>query len=119
MSLKATQRAISLSYIIEIASYCIFTKSEATTVLSRIQDEGVYEFHITDAIELTLTTKQQRHNAKGVALFDQQTKWKGNELPTNDLNCVNADFSSSSRIIVTDLRAQSCVNPDTAKLSPF
>ena len=42
-----------------------------------------------------------------------------NELPTNDLNCVQTDFSSSNCITVTDNCAKSCVDPDTAKLSPF
>ena len=40
-------------------------------------------------------------------------------MPTNDLNCIHADFSSSKRIIVTDNRAQFRVDPVTAKLSPF
>ena len=40
-------------------------------------------------------------------------------MPTNDLNRVNADFSFSNRVTVTDDRAQSRVDPDTAKLSPF
>ena len=56
-SLKVTQRVIHLSYIVEIVGHCIFTKSEATTALSRIRDEGVCEFHITFAIEPTLTAK--------------------------------------------------------------
>ena len=46
-------------------------------------------------------------------------KWTRNELPTNDLNRVNAEFTSSNRVTVTDDRAQSRVDPDTAKLSPF
>jgi len=79
----------------------------------------VCEFHIMFAIEPTLTANQRRHNANELALFDLQTKWKGNELPTNDLNRVNADFSSSNRITVTDDCAQSRVNRDTAKFSPF
>ena len=33
-SLKATRRAIRLSYIVEIAGHRIFTKSESTTALS-------------------------------------------------------------------------------------
>ena len=48
-----------------------------------------------------------------------RTKWIGNELPTNNLNCVHADFSSSKCITVTDDCAQSRVHPDTVKLSPF
>ena len=52
-------------------------------------------------------------------LSDPRTKWTGNGLPTNDLGCVHADFSSNKRITVTDHRAQSCVDPNTAKLSPF
>ena len=42
-----------------------------------------------------------------------------NKLPTNDLNRVTAAFSSSNRVTVTDDRAHSRVDPDTAKLSPF
>ena len=42
-----------------------------------------------------------------------------NDLPTNDLNRVHADFSSTKRITVTNHRAQSRVDPDTAKLSLF
>ena len=76
-------------------------------------------FHITFAIEPTLTTKQCRLNTNELALLDPRKKWKGNELPTNDLNRVNVDFSSSNRITVTDHRAQSCVDPDTAQLSLF
>ena len=100
-SLKATQRAIFLSYIVEITGHCIFTKLEAATALSRIQDEGVCEFHTTFSIEPTLTAKQRGHNANELSLFDPWMKWKGNELSTNDLNRVNADFSSSNRITVT------------------
>ena len=105
--------------IVKIAGYCIFTKSEATTALSQIRDEGVCEFHITFAIEPTLTAKQQHHDENELALFDPQTKWKGNELPKNDLNCVNTDFSSSNHITVTDNHAQSRVNPHTTKFSLF
>ena len=77
------------------------------------------KFHITFAVEPILTKKQQRHNANELALFDPRTKWTGNGLPTNDLHRVNADFSSSNRITVTDDHAQSWVHPDTAKLSLF
>ena len=37
----------------------------------------------------------------------------------HDLNRVDADFSSSNRITVTDHCEQSCVDPNTTKLSPF
>ena len=74
-SLKATQKPIWLSYIVEIAGHRIFTKSEATTALSQIRDEGVCEFRITFAIEPPLSTRQRRHNANELALFDPQTKW--------------------------------------------
>ena len=77
------------------------------------------QFHITFAVEPPLSAKQKRHNANELALFDLRTKWIGNELPTNDLNCVNADFTSSNRVTVTDDCAQSRNDPDTAKLSPF
>ena len=77
------------------------------------------EFHITFAIEPPLNAKQRHHNTNELALVDPWTKWKGNELPTNNLNRVHADFSSSNRITATDHRAQSRVDPDTAKLSPF
>ena len=77
------------------------------------------QFHITFAVEPPLSARQKRHNANELALFDPQKKWKGNELPTNDLNRVNADFSSSNRVTVTDDRAQPRVDPGTAKLSPF
>ena len=40
-SFKTTQQAIRLSYIVEIAGHCIFTKSKDTTALSRTHDEGV------------------------------------------------------------------------------
>ena len=81
--------------------------SPATTALAKILDEGVNKFHITFAVEPILTKKQQRHNANELALFDPRTKWTGNGLPTNDLHRVNADFSSSNRITVTDDHAQS------------
>ena len=61
-SLKATRQAIRLSYIVEITGHCIFSKSEATTALARIRDEGLSEFHITFAIEPALTAKQRRRN---------------------------------------------------------
>ena len=53
LSLKATCKAIQVSYIVEISGHCIFTKSEATTALSKLRDEGVSQFHInsTFAIE--------------------------------------------------------------------
>ena len=46
-------------------------------------------------------------------------KRTGNELPTNDLNYVQADFSSSKHITVTDYSTKFCVDPAMAKLSPF
>ena len=119
LSFKATQQAVRLSYIVEIACHCIFTKSEATTALSQTLDEGVCEFHITFTIEPTLTAKQRRHNANELALFDLQIKLEGNELPTNDLNGVNTDFSSSNLITITDNCAQSRFNPYTARFSLF
>ena len=118
-SLKATRRALRLSYIVEIAGHRIFIKSEAVAALAQIRDAGVLEFHIAFAVEPPLSARQKRHNANELTLFDPRTKWTGNELPTNDLNCVNADFSSSHRVTVTDDCAQSRVDPDIAKLSPF
>ena len=118
-SLKANRQVICLFYIVEAAGRCIFTKSEATTALSRKRDEGVCEFHITFAIEPTLTAKQRCHNTNELALFGSRTKWNGNGLPTKDFNCVNADFSSSKRSTATDHSAQSRVDPDTTKLLPF
>ena len=53
-SLKATRKAIRLSYIVEIAGHRIFTKSKATTALSKLRNEGVFQFHITFAIEPAL-----------------------------------------------------------------
>ena len=103
----------------EIAGHCIFTKSEATTTLSQTRDEGVCEFHIIFATEPPLNAKQRRHNANELVLFDHRTKWKGNELPTNDLNRIHVNFSSTNCITVTDHRTQSRVDPDTVKLSPF
>ena len=119
LSIKASCKAIRLSYIVEIAGHRIFTKSEETTASSKLRDEGVSQFHIKFAIEPALNTRQRRYNANELALFDSRTKWTGNELPTNDLVCVQADFSSSKRITVTDHRTKSCVDPATAKLSPF
>ena len=55
-SLKATQKEIRLSYIVEIAGHRIFSKSEATT-LAKIRDEGVSEFYIIFATEPVLTMK--------------------------------------------------------------
>ena len=115
-SLPATRQAICLSYIVEIAGHRIFSKSEATTALGQIRNEGVSEFHTTFAIELSLTKKQQQHNANKLALFDPSTKLKGNELPTNDLNHVNADFSSGNCITVTDNRAQSRVDQNVENI---
>ena len=103
----------------EIAGHCIFTKSEATTALAKLHNEGVLKFHITFAVEPALNARQQGHNANELALFDPWTKWTGNELPTNDLHRVQTDFSSDNRITVTDHRAKSRVDPGTAKLSPF
>ena len=120
LSFKASWKAIRLSYIIvEISGRCIFTKSEATNALSKLRNEGVSQFHIMFTIEPALNARQRRHNANELALFDSRTKLTGNELSTNDLGCVHADFSSNKCITVTDHRAQSRVDPDTAKLSLF
>ena len=73
-SIKATWKAIWISYIVEIAGHRIFSKSKPTTSLAKIGDEGVDKFHITFVIEPTLTTKQQRQNANELALFDPHTK---------------------------------------------
>ena len=59
-SLKATKRAIRLSYIVEIAGHRIFIKSKATTALSQIRDAGVCEFQITFAIEPPLSAQQRK-----------------------------------------------------------
>ena len=53
--LQATRHEIRLSFIVETAGYCIFSKSEAITTLGRIHIEGVNEFHITFTIEPALT----------------------------------------------------------------
>ena len=80
LSLKASCKAIRLSYIMEIAGHCIFTKSEATTALSKLRNEGVSQFHITFAIEPALNARQRRHNANELALFDLRKKWRGYEF---------------------------------------
>ena len=51
-SLKASCKAIRLLYIEEIAGHCIFTKSEATTAISKLSNEGVSQFHIAFAVKL-------------------------------------------------------------------
>ena len=56
-SLKATRRAIRLSYIVEIAGHCIFSKSEASTALAKLRNAGVSQFHIIFAVEPALTAK--------------------------------------------------------------
>ena len=58
----------------EIAGHRIFTKSEATTALSKLRDEGVSQFHIMFAIEPALNARQRRHNTNEPALFDPRTK---------------------------------------------
>ena len=73
-SAKATWKDIWLSYIVEITGHCIFSKSEDTTALAKIRDEGVTEFHIAFIIEPGLTAKQQQHNINELALFDLCTK---------------------------------------------
>ena len=65
------------------------------------------EFHITFAIEPALTKKQQRHIANELALFGLDTKWIGNQLLTNGVNRVHANFSSNNCITVTDNYSQS------------
>ena len=40
-------------------------------------------------------------------------------MPKNDLDRVHTDFSTTDCITVTDHCAQSCVDPDTTKISPF
>ena len=95
------------------------SKSEATTAVLNLRDEGVCQFHIAFAIEPGLNARQRLHNANELALFDPRTKWTGNELPTNNLNHIHADFNSTKRIIVTAHYAQSRVDPSTVKLSPF
>ena len=57
LSLKASQKAIHLSYIMEIAGHCIFTKSKATTALPKLRNEGVSQFHIMFTIELALNAR--------------------------------------------------------------
>ena len=72
----------------EIAGHQIFTKSEATTTLSKLRNEGVSQFHIMFAVKPALNARQRRHNANEFPLFDHWMKWTGNALPTNDLNYV-------------------------------
>ena len=73
-SLKASCKAIRLSFIVEIAGHCIFTKLKGRTALSKLRDEGVYQFHITLVIEPALNARQRRHNTNEPALFDPRTK---------------------------------------------
>ena len=98
-SLKATRKAIRLSSIVEITGYHVFSKSEASTALSKLNNAGVSQFHITFAVEPALTAKQKRHNTNELALFAPNTKWSGNELPTNDLNVakLKTKYSAKSR----------------------
>ena len=73
-------------------------------------------------------------NTNEVALFAPNTKWKGNELPSNDLNlnCValyidgiRVESNGLNRLDVTkcvtiiDDCAQTRVKSDTVKLFPF
>ena len=61
-------------HIVGIASHHIYTKSEATTALSKLRNAGVSQFHITFAIEPNLNARQRCHNANELALFDPKTK---------------------------------------------
>ena len=96
-SLKATPKAIKLSYNVEIAGHCIFSKSEASTTLAKLRNAGVSQFHIIFAVEPTLTATQKRHNANEFALFVPNTKWSGNKLPTSDLNVAKLETKSSAK----------------------
>ena len=98
---KAIQKAVQLFYVVEIVGHYIFAKSEATTILAKIHDEGVTEFYVIFAIEPSLIPKQQRHNANELVHFDLCTKWKGNKLPANDFNPLDTNSSSKSCITVT------------------
>ena len=62
--------------------------------------------NITFALEPQLTATQRRYNTNKLTLFTSNTKWKGNELPKIDLNCVVVN----NYILVKS---------DTVKLSPF
>ena len=70
--------------------------------MEKVHYEGVTEFHITFTIKLDLALKQPRYNANELALLDPCTMWNVNKLPTNDLNRVDADFSSNNCITVND-----------------
>ena len=83
---KATQKVICLSYGVKIAGHCIFLKSEATTTLAKLRDREVFEFHIIFPVEPKLMATRKQHNTDKLAFFAPNTKWKGNKLPTNDLN---------------------------------
>ena len=95
--MKATRKAIRLSYIVEIAGHRVFSKSEASTTLAKLRNAGMSQFHVTFAIEPALTTKQKRHNANELAWFAPNTKWSGNELPTNDLHVAKIKSKSSTK----------------------
>ena len=44
------------------------------------------EFYIAFALEPVLTVTHKGHNINELALFDPNTKWKQNELPTTNFN---------------------------------
>ena len=46
------------------------------------------KLYVTIVLEPTLIATQKRHNTNELVLFPPNTKWKGNELSTNCLNCV-------------------------------
>ena len=58
-SRKATCRAIQLSYVAKTAGHCVFSNTEVTTVLSKLSDAGVCEFHITFALQSYFTARQK------------------------------------------------------------
>ena len=55
------------------------------------------QFYITFAVEPDVTAKQKRHNANELALFAPNTKWSGNELPTNDLHLAKVEAKSVAK----------------------
>ena len=96
-TLRATRKAIRLSYIVEIAGHRIFSKSEVSTALAKLNNAGMSQVHIKFAVEPTLTAKQKWYNSNELALFVPNTKWSGSELPTNDLHVAKLETKSRAK----------------------
>ena len=92
-SFQATRNKIKYAYLIEISGHHVFDKDDAVQHLKQLHNQWVVEFPVTLAPIKQLSQKDVQRNINEATLFARNTKWTSNELPSLDLNNLNAIYA--------------------------